>query len=155
MTRRWAPSMKLMQDRIVALIQAEKDAQGSSLPSYLQTDGLAVLAGIGKPIETLAAHHIRVLPPENSRLDAEVTDGLEGTLEFPCILTVKTLSNQDATEALREVVGLVIDGVATDPTLAGACAGPASPNYILGPIVLSAGQATQEVAVRLVARNAS
>lgn len=153
MTRAWALSIQRMQDAITAQIAAEKAANAGSLPGPLQSTDFEVIGTLGAKDQRLSSSHIRVFPPVNSKFDAEVTLGLEGTLEFPIHVRVRSLDLSATLNALREAVGLVIDGVNTDLTLGALCAGPASPAVLLGPLELEGAMASQEVTWRFIVRN--
>ena len=146
--------MKALQKAIVAQVQAEHAETASSLPSELQSpEELAIDTGMGADKEFLQPAAIRVLPPEDSQWTPETTNGLEARMTFPVIVRVKTLASGDTLEALRDVVGLVIDGISRDHTLGGLCAGPDDPAFKLSAITLQGGDARQEVACSFIVRN--
>ncbi len=153
MTRLWAPSIKDIQKAIVAAILTERDANAASLPSEMQGQDLEISVGVGSENESQLPFSIRVLPPEDSTTTPEVSNMLEGNLEFPCLLKATALQQLDMTEALVELQGLVIDAIQADPTLGGLCAGPDAPAHRLSVIKTSGGQVDQEIAVRLIVRN--
>lgn len=148
MARLWAPKIQAIQNALAAAIQAQRDLVAADLPTPLQGDDFQVAAARDRDTRDLLPNGCRVLPPENSSLDAEVTDGFEGVLQFPVALRTKTLDSEAALLALTELVGLVFDAVSADPTLGDLTGGTASPGLLLGPIDVAGGEAVQEVVVR-------
>lgn len=158
MTRTWAPTMKQVQEAIRNQIQAEYEEQGGinpAGPSALPT-GMSGNVFVGVAANAFRApskpFSIQILPAEDSELDTEVSNHLQGTLNFVCLLRAKADDEKDQLEAIRELQGLVIDGVNRDLLLGGLVGGPAAPAFSLRRIEVGAAEVGQELAVRLIAR---
>lgn len=148
MTRRWAPAIEAVQDAIAAAITTEQGIQAGSLPSPLHAGDFEVVGSVNRTGSMLPVG-IRILPPVNSTVDPEVTNGMEAVLRFPCVIRVKALVDEDVMNLLREAVGLFIDAVAKDPTFGGLTGGTNPPGIALGVLDVDGGEASQELLLSL------
>lgn len=152
MPRRWGPGIAAVQDALAQRMRDFRDSVADELPAPLHGDNFEVVGSVNRDAKTLLPTGIRVFPPANTSVEAEVSEALEGAFGFPCIITVRDLAAADVAEVLREAQGIVLDGVQEDPMLADTCAGFGSPAFDIGPIDVDGLEATQEIVVRLVLR---
>lgn len=152
MTRFWAPLFKAIQDAIRTAILTERTAQSASLPAGLQGDNFQVYVGTDLDAPPHKPFAVTILPAENSAFVPEVTHGLEAVIEFRASIDLRAGQDAEKLTLLREVVGLIVDGVHADPTLGGLTAGYADQAIQPMDIVAGPGRVGQEVALRFVVR---
>lgn len=155
MTRFWAARHKAMQQAIHDQVLAERLAQDAQLPAALQVAASNLHVAVSwhpdrRPDKPFV---IQILPPQRSRYTGQVSAGLEGEVEIPCMVSVKAGEEADLGNLLLEVVGLLMDAVDADDSLGGLCGGWGEQAIEVADLLSEPGVVGHSVALRFKVRS--